>query len=647
MLDTYLDQLPLCASPEEVWHLMSGREFPNSDGTKFEDEILYLQISARRFQSVVPPEELIGLAYRTMLYLKLEGVFGKIITGSGVYTVGSKLERVIRELSTYGKIEVPSDISSMMLDKHIEAESNRGKNVTSTYAELYNLEQWAQHSHRVPFFLRLNENLFDDSLAWKELVHKKSIQNRNYYNGIGGTSEPYPLDQLTTIVGEAIDYIDEFSEDCLIAAHMYKEIKVLNFTDNANKMRACKHLRSNKHRYKEPFMKLVQVHALKLKSNNWRAIPHKVGYGPFRAAQHAIRKLQGACLIIVLMLTAMRKGELNTLERYPEIEKMSHHELDGSVELARIIHKTSLSKNGEPLKMPVPNIVLKAVYLLSELSEINDGERKGYLNFSTFIQERNDHHEGRVNVLIHEFCDGLQIDAPTSHQFRHAMAFIVAYMNDAHGIELAMTMLGHKSIEMTKKYLGQYKLLVQKTFDAMYEENEAIREVYEELKERMDADALEKIITEIEQGNPMVGPVVRRISQFSGSLTNDAKVFFSKSLRLVVEKGMFAVTQFPTHFCIKDLTDPAQMACQIGLNREDYIGAPVVPSQCEPKCGHRLYTGENIGMLKELTDEVEEAYPDELRERLSQCTYFDAESFTSPFTQYIEEYEEIIEKRSS
>ena len=169
----------------------------------------------------------------------------------------------------------------------------------------------------------------------------------------------------------------------------------------------------------------------------------------------------------------------------------------------------------------------------------------------------------------------------------------------------------------------------------------------EELKETLNKEALEKVIDQINQEQPMVGPIVKRISQFSGSLTKEAKIFFAKSLRLVVEKGMCAVTQFPTHFCIKDLTSPEQMACQIGLNIDDYTGAPVVPSQCEPKCSCRLYTGENIGNLKEITDQVEEAYPEELRERLQQDTYFDAESFSDPYTKYINEYEKIIEKRSS
>jgi hypothetical protein len=236
---------------------------------------------------------------------------------------------------------------------------------------------------------------------------------------------------------------------------------------------------------------------------------------------------------------------------------------------------------------------------------------------------------------------------PTAHQFRHSMAFIVAYMNDAHGIELAMTLLGHKSIEMTKKYLGHYKYILQNNFDIMYEENDAMREVYKELKSTLDKEALESVIKQIESESPMVGPIVKRIPQFSGSLTQEAKVFFTKSLRLVVEKGIFAVTQFPTHFCIKDLTDSSQMACQVGLNLDDYRGAPILPLQCESKCVCRLYTGKNIEMLKELTDEVDESYPEELRERLHKNTYFDLDSFKNPYNQYIQDYDEITTKRSS
>ncbi len=647
MLDTYLEQLPMCASPKEVLQLMSGREFPSSDMSAFEDDILFVRKNTKRFGYVAPPEGLIGLTFRTMFYLKLEGVFGKIITGGGPYVIGGALERVIRELSKYGEINVPTDITGDMIDKHIEALKKKGTGVIHIHRELSHLEQWIQNSHRIPYFLRLNPTLFEDSQKWSKLVKDKDKLKQDYFKDLGGSKEPYPLDQLTTIVGEAIKYIETYGDDCLKAVRLYKKIVGLAISDAGARNRLTKELLLTKHRYIEPHVKLVQEHILSTGKTYWRTDPKHKNYAPKKAIIDAVRKLQASCVIVILMLTAMRKAELDTLERFPSIEKTGHHELDCSMNLTRLIHKTALGKNGDQLKMPVPPIVIRAVDLLSKLSKINDGKSIGYINLSSFSNENEYHGDERVGNLIYSFCDDLEIDAPTPHQFRHAMAFIVAYLNDAHGIELAMTLLGHKSIEMTKKYLGHYKKLVQNSFDVMYAENEVMQEVYKELKETLDKEALEKIIAQIEQESPMVGPIVKRISQFSGSLTKEAKVFFSKSLRLVVERGMFAVTQFPTHFCIKDLTDSAQMACQIGLNREDYRGAPIVPSQCEPKCGCRLYTGENIGVLKELTDEVEEAYPDELRDRLSQNTYFDAASFGNPFTQYIEEYDEIMEKRSS
>lgn len=651
MDNSYHIALPLCASQEEVWKLMQGQVFPNSDSSIFESEELKLRISKRKYSPIVPPSDLIGLAYRVVLFLKLNGEFGKVITGGGAYTVGGALMRVIKGLSNFSDISSPLHITSLMIDKYIIKEQTKGNSTFSIYRDLFQLEQWSQYNYKLPYFLQLNHDLFNNSNRWKSLKESKIEEESNYRNGLGSSKDNYPISQLTTIVSEAIEYVENYDQECIKAIKIYKHIKSLGISDTGTMAnRIAKVLSNSEELFKEPTIKLIQEHILKSKKTSWSPMEKKFRYGPLVAILDAIRKLQAACSIIILMLTAMRRSEFNTLHRYPKIEKTTHHEIDGSLQLSYMTYKTSLNKDGDLTKIPVPSLVHKAIYILSVLSELKDNRKEGYINlldFRTNTLTGDTHNEARVGSLIYNFCNDIEIEPPTPHQFRHSMAFVVSYMNDAQGIELAMTLLGHKSIEMTKKYLGYYKNIVQNSFDIMYEENEGMKEVYKELKETLNKEALEKIIDQINQEQPMVGPIVKRISQFSGSLTKEAKIFFAKSLRLVVEKGMFAVTQFPTHFCIKDLTNPTQMACQIGLDIDDYTGAAVVPSQCEPQCSCRLYTGENIENLKEITDQMEEAYPEELRERLQQKTYFDVESFSNPFTKYINEYEQITEERSS
>lgn len=643
----YLEKLPTCASEEEVWELFKSQVFPNSNESLFNSGEITLKVSEIKYSPIIPPSETIGLAYRTVLFLKLNGVFGKIITGGGCYTIGGALLRVLNSFLSYKKFNSPLEITSNMIDRFILEGQEKGNSVFSTYRDLFQIEHWLNNNARLPYFLRLTTDLLSQSKLWGELKESKDKEFLEYTQDIGGSNPIYPLNQLKIIVNEAIEYIDNYSDDCVDAARIYKQVKNLQMSSEGTRNRITKILFNQEHLFTEPNLKMIQEHIKASRKTYWTKMEGGLVYGPLVCIVESIRKLQGACSIIILMLTAMRRGEFNTLKRYPDISPSEHNEIDNSFQLSYIIYKTAFTEAGDESTVPVPQYVVKSIYLLSVLSELKDDEKIGYINLSSFSKVDSKHNDYRVNSVIFSFCNELEIEPPNIHQFRHAMAFIVAYMNDAHGIELAMTLLGHKSIEMTKKYLGHYKQIVQNNFDIMYEENDTMREVYLALKETLDKEALENVIEQIELESPMVGPIIKRIPQFSGSLTQEAKIFFSKSLRLVVEKGIFAVTQFPTHFCIKDLTDSTQMACQIGLNLDDYKGAPILPLQCEPKCGCRLYTGANIEILKELTDEVEEAYPDELRERLQQNTYFDAESFKDPYKQYIHEHEIITKKRSS
>lgn len=650
MQSDYTENLPKCTSPEDVWNLMDGYVYPKSDNSLFGDESLVLRTDSIRFSSITPPEGLMGLAYRTLVYLKLDGEMGQAPINGGAYRVAALTNRVLRELNELKEIQTPSEITGKLLDDYIRIQKDKGISPRGIYTKIYRIKEWYEYAHMLPFFMRLNLTLFEESEAFEKLQAESLQEQKNYYDGIGGAKTPYPLDQLKIILSEAIDYIENHTADCLFAAQIHKETKTLQQDSgkNVGVRIATKLFRETSYHFSEPSLAEMQKYILSLKTSRWVSNPKDKGNGPIQTMNSAIHKLQASCVIVTLMLTAMRSGELDVFERYPKFRKSTHHELDESLSLERIVFKTAESDNGERLEMVIPPIVIKAIDILSQLSENLDGKDTGPLNFRSFVQRKtNQNDPKRINDLIWNFCNELGIDAPSSHQFRHAMAFIVSYLNDADGIELAMMMLGHKSTAMTKKYLGHYKTLAMKTLDAMFAENKLMQEALLEFQQEQSAEGFEKIVNELAEDHPMVGPIIKRYSQFSGSMTDEAKAFFIKSQRLLLERGMLAIVQHPTHFCVRDLTDSAQMSCQLGFNREDFAGAPVMPSQCDPKCGCRLYTQQNITVLKEQAKEMEQAYPEDIRERLSQNTYFTSTTIAGTYSSVISEYEETISKKEA
>jgi len=642
MLD-YTDQLKKCAHEGEVWALMQGKIFPNSNNSVFGDEILYIRKNALQFDPVSSPSGSIRLTFHTLLYLRLDGEMGATPINGGNYGIASGLKRTIIELQAHGNFHTPSQITSEMLDTYIATLRKRGNSERTIRLKLMHLEKWNAYKHLLPYFLQLPHDLIASSKEWLSVSEGSSKEQNDYKYGLGGSKEPYPLDQWATIITEAIDYIETYAEDCLVAAQFYKDARAQKSNDYASINYATKSFRTTMHRFTEPNLAMVQRHTLTLPNNRWEPMPKNKQMGPVKASYLATHKLQASCVIIVLILTAMRKGELDVMMRYPKIKKTAHYELDGSVKLERLIYKTAETNHGELHPIAVPTIVTHAFHLLSRISEISDGKREGPINLMAlpFSKEINGH--GRISLLIQGFCENLDIIPPAPHQFRHALAFLIAFLNDDIGIELAMTLLGHKSTEMTKKYMGHYKQVILKTFGVMFDWNEQIKEAVAELQLEQSSQSIEKIIAAIENDEPLAGPVTKRLLQgveFAGSVTNEGKVFFAKSQRLLLERGMLAIVEHPTHFCVRDLTDSAQMPCQIGLDIDDFTNIAVISAQCQTSCGCRLYTEPKVNEMRRLSQEMEEHYPDDLIELIKGNRFYIANSFEQTYANVIEEFEQ-------
>jgi hypothetical protein len=654
-----LKKLRSCINIDEVRELMRDKIYPNSDNSKFFDDFLVIRKSSTRYATTKAPKNLtlayqqestIDLAYRLLLYLRLDGRISKAPINGGCFDAAIYLKRVLRELAIYGEFNSPNKITSKMIDDYIKAQREKGNHSSTILTKIRYLERWHQYAYLFPTFLRLSDDLFLQSKEHKGLKAITKKENRLYLLGLGGTKEPYPLNQWAILMNAAIDYIEIYAEDCIQALKLYKDTKKSVKSTKGRTNHITKTLRNRDYQFREPLLKQIQEHAFTLPNNVWSSMNLEKRLGPVQVCEKSISKLQGASIIVVLMLTAMRRGEFDACYRYPKITKGAHHELDGSLNLERLIYKTASSNQGELHTIAVPPIVVKAYDYLSKISELMDGEKEGVLNLSSIGNEHKLGSENRINHLIENFCEDVEVAyAPTPHQFRHALAFLVAFLNDDIGIELAMTLLGHKSTEMTKKYMGHYKKIILETYGVMFDENEQMQEVLGELQSEENQKSAEKLIASIEKDEPTMGPIAKRLLagyEFAGSVTEEGKVFFTKSIRTLIQRGMVAVVEHATHFCVRDKTKSEQLPCQIGITSDDFSNIPVVATQCQTSCGCRLYTEPQAKQLQKTSKELQENYPDDLVSILNDNTYYSASSSTDPhINKMLEEYEEKLRLR--
>lgn len=625
--NNYIQKLKYCVNPDEVWELMKGRIYPGSNGSKFEDKKIYLPNANKGWNALSSPNDnILGLAMRVLVFLKLDDQNGDMPLNSGKYAYANKFFRLFYEEQLVdGRLDSPGMVDSNILDELIEIGVKNNVQAKSTKNKIRKLEDWISAADKLPYFLQVDPFIFVESAKYEEFLelHRKELSANKK---IGGPKQPYSLSALKVISSEAISYIENYGNEILTCAKIFKE----NF-DKSHEVRKrilVKFLRSESYQFNEPSIRKKQHYCRTLKNNTYIA-EKSCNMTPIQIFINAITKLEAACVIIVLMLTAMRKQELALLERYPKITNIEYYNLK------RLVYKTSNSERGDSVEMPIPPIVKNALEFLSQISEIKDGKKIGPLNLMDInFSIKTTNSESRIGYIIHSFCLDLGIkNPPSAHMFRHAMAFIIMHYNEKDGLELARRFLNHKSIEMTLIYMGHSNVVIRKAMSELgQEEGEMLVDIISE---------------EINSGKRLSGPAAKRLfkSVFIGRYARDINSLLIKSMRLLVESGRIRIIQTPTNFCVHDTSNPNAMACQRGLDIVNIASVPIIPARCEgASCECALFTEQHVEELKEQAKIFISDYPEELRERLSKNTYFvndcGIDSLSNPFRKLIDEYDE-------
>jgi integrase len=473
--------------------------------------------------------------------------------------------------------------------------------------------------------LQLNDTLLVESKEYKKLKQAKRIEDEQYLS-LSDTKEPYPLPKIKYLIARAIDYIEKYDDEILDIAKHYIKTKGLHqgkmYTGDFD------YFKNRKEMFKESRLQRVQN---KVKNTQQRYLNERrinlgrsiAGYTIRLGMYNAIKEMETSCIMLVLMITGMRVGELCTLERNLSIREDEHFNL------TRVVYKTASTPEGDKLEMPIPDIARKALVLLSKLAIIKDGKKEGNIILSPISREKMEPvRTSRINSLINEYCEPLDVDTPpTPHQFRHAMAFLIVHINERDGLELARMFLGHKSITMTLQYMGHY--------------NNELKDAITELRKEESEQLVGAITDEIANNQKIFGVQGERLMprhKFMGKQADEFIMLLKKALLQLIDEKRLAILQTPVCLCIHDTEKVDSMLCQRGFDIKEIVERGPAPSRCSgANCSNAIFFEKHIERLK-----VYDGIEPELKARLEKNTYFmEAGGFDNdPFKRIIKEYNE-------
>jgi len=605
----YLDEIKKCSYIDDLLEVMDHREFPNANNSSFSDPYIYLESKTgepmkRKFTL---QKKLGDVSLRLMMFMKLSGDLNGTPIGSGKANYFNQLQLMLRMIfNTQENILILGDIESTTIDAIIMKyrENTKNKSLRPMVTKLKKLEEWILYGNEnLPYFLRLDPSLLYQSKEFMRLITDYSKERRKEITD-GSPRAPYDLPSIKKMATQAIKYVEPYFHDIEVISEEY--VKLRGREHNYKYRTMFYFFKHTSYKFQEPILSQIQSECQEAEKHT-NARGNRSTPKIIQRMKEAIGIYEGACVFIIILLTAMRSQELIRLERFPTIY---HGEF---LSFKKLIYKTAPDESGEEVAIPIPMVVKVAIENLSKLSQISDGSMTGNLIINDIKYVNKKHIDSRINSMIANFSNHCNvINAPTAHDLRHTMAFLVSTMHENSSLKLVQILLGHKNTKMTLEYLGHYSLF--------------FKDALKELNKKESSHFVQTIVNDLEDGKKLFGPMGERIMgnhTFIGSYADSITDLLSRSLLALIEKGQLAIIQTPVCFCIHDLTKNEAMSCQRGFNIENFINEGPKPSRCEgSSCANALFTESHLEKMVYEDISNSDEISDEIKERLMQNTYF-------------------------
>lgn len=308
-----------------------------------------------------------------------------------------------------------------------------------------------------------------------------------------------------------------------------------------------------------------------------------------------ISALYGACLIIILISTGLRKSELYSLKRGCIKENI----ISDIPLLENESFKTDFGIN----HIPISKYGVNAVSILEKMAFILTEEKEGPL---IFVIGRNGKKD--INALanmstyavhkISKFYDyiGFEGDVPHLHQYRHTLSTAIWERSEQAPVLIQM-LYHHTSLTMSMKYLRK---------------NPILRQDKKTMIELTFKPLIKKIIM-YNNNNELAGPALKKVTslvnfvKFEGKTENEILVDLEDLMTTLVLQDQMRIFLTPLCICLKSNNNTEKSPCMlIDQSDEFFEGLPRTDKCVGSICKDSLYSP----LHKDIIDQSYKFYDD-------------------------------------
>ena len=330
----------------------------------------------------------------------------------------------------------------------------------------------ARHYHSLFYMVRLwnslsTQGLMPPGLGLNIDIRKvDSIERRRdviqHFTGSMSTWQPYSEEDL----GELVDYALFWTEKAtprLLEVVSYVKEQQLEQSPKPGITRYFVDQKIEANLNVEVDGKMI-VKATRIDQGYEYATGEKYMYSWLRSYTVSVDKVRNSIYILLALITGLRVGELITL-KFDDLIKQA----DGDYVLRVIRYKTADDPNvkGEIDYLPIPKFIGQKIEELKQLRSIYTLAAQGFIfQASKGRKALTKPSYAIVRKICREISKDTNVDRIHTHRFRKTIAEILINRNERN-IDLIRHLFGHKSFDMTLRYIGRNPYLVRSVAQAI------------------------------------------------------------------------------------------------------------------------------------------------------------------------------------
>lgn len=496
------------------------------------------------------------------------------------------------------------------------------------------LKYWIEINQLLPIFFRLSH----DPLASINTNAIFGEENKNYKRGGKSIEDeewsPLTIPQAMLLTRESITWVEKYSNDILNVYNIWKDYAGQNpictkytafgsYYNDQTGTAPSKNIKLAEIIFNNVTEIADEAHPFYTiwdAANNFSK--NKINREELKkfisqkAITDSLRSLYGACIVLILMSTGMRKSELFSLQR-------GCIDINTNPEIPLITSEVTKTNTGIT-KLPISQIGAKAVTVLERLGRIITNEEYGPLIIPVEIDRKNKNmHMNKVaNYASHAFnmlsalCNTINYGTPPNlHSFRHTLAACVWERTDQAPVLLKM-LYNHSSLSMTLHYLRSNPMIQQAQRELFTKKYlPLVREViHGAQEERLAGQASEKV-----QG---LVRYVKNDLQFQGKTEEELVTAMEELFMTLIEQNQLRLFLTPLCVCMRSNTSASKSPCMHIEDHGDtfYAKLPRTDLCVGSSCHDSLFTSyhqESIHDCMTFYEESIEYLPDDLKSNIN------------------------------